>query len=232
MTRRFDLEQESRKFGDHLSWLLNGTVCTGIRLTSVVSTYSRDRTVVGYQIGRHNQDVTDGIPVTVGRRPANFYIGLSVHLAPDSQSEHLMVTQSVMILANDPDVGDDSNVLLHYDYERNKADDYPEAHLQICANSKAWESAGKRLDGSRRLLERLHLPVGGRRFRPTLEDLVEFLVREKLAEAQPNWEGVLEESRAGFHEKQLRAAVRRNPEAAADQLRKQGYSVIDFNVSE
>lgn len=72
-----------------------------------------------------------------------------------------------MILAVDADVGDDENVLRLYDYEGDKKDDYPEGHLQICVTSKAWDSAGKRLDGKRRPPERLHVLVGGRRFRPT-----------------------------------------------------------------
>ena len=225
MTRKFDLEQESRKFGDHLTHVLNGTICTGVPLTSVVSTYSRSRTVVGYGITKDNQDEIKGIPVTVGRRPAQLYLGPSIHLGPDDANEYLMVTKSVMILAIGEDVGDDSNVLLHYDYEREKEDDYPEAHLEVCASSNAWEIAGHRLDGSERLLERLHLPVGGRRYRPTLEDLIEFLVRENLAETHPNCDALLEASRTGFHEKQLRAAVRRNPQPAVDQLRKDGYTV-------
>jgi hypothetical protein len=64
-----------------------------------------------------------------------------------------MVTSSVMILALAPDVADESNLLLHYDYERGK-EIYPEAHLQVCASSDAWREAGRRLDGKERLLER------------------------------------------------------------------------------
>jgi hypothetical protein len=58
-------------------------------------------------------------------------------LAPDDAGQHLMVIQLVMTMTNSPHVGSHSNVLLHYDYERNKAGDYPEAHLQVCASSKA-----------------------------------------------------------------------------------------------
>jgi hypothetical protein len=228
MTPRFDLEQESRQFADHLSHVLNSTICTGIRLTPVVSTYSRQRTVIGYGITKDNQDLTNGIPVTVGKSPAHFHVGLSVHLGPDDITKHLMVTQSVFILAIAEDVGDDRNVLLHYDYEREKKDNYPEAHLQVCATSPAWEEAGHRIDGRDRLLDRLHLPVGGRRYRPTLEDLIEFLVREKLADCHDDTcDEILEESRRSFHEKQLRAAIRRNPQVAIAQLENQGFIVSE-----
>jgi hypothetical protein len=100
-----------------------------------------------------------------------------------------------------------------------------EAHLQICASSEAWRKAGKRLDGRERLLERLHLPVGGRRFRPTLEDLIEFLIVEKLAEPQDDWESAIEASRSRFREKQLKAAIRQQPEIAIAELERLGHKV-------
>ncbi|WP_231858948.1 hypothetical protein [Mycobacterium canetti] len=180
--------------------------------------------MVGYRITKDNLDLTEGIPVTTGGRDARFYLGLSIRLEPDRQQDHLMVTSSVMILATAADVADESNILLHYDYERGK-EGYPEAHLQICASSDAWRAAGRRLDGKERLLERLHLPVGDRRFRPTLEDLIEFLIRERLAEPHDGWETAIAVSRSGFQRRQLKAAVRRDPETAIDELKQLGYRV-------
>jgi hypothetical protein len=89
-----------------------------------------------------------------------------------------------------------NNTLLHYDYERDKPDGYPEAHLQICAESADWASACPKI-GPTRALDRLHFPVGGRKYRPTLEDLVEFLVIEKLR-AHRGWEAVIEAGRERF----------------------------------
>jgi hypothetical protein len=94
----------------------------------------------------------------------------------------------------------------------------PDAHLQICATSKAWEQIGVRVDGTERLLGRMHLPVGGRRFRPTLEDMVEFLVTEKLAQPKNGWKEAVTAGREKFRKKQLRAAIRRDPETARDAL--------------
>jgi hypothetical protein len=224
---RFDLKKESWKFKAELDELLNCTVCTGVSLKSIVTSDSPQRTVVGYRITKDNQDVTAGIPVTIDDSDPRFYLGLSIRLAPDEQQTYLMVTSSVMILATAADVADEGNILLHYDYERGKheRDNYPEAHLQICASSDAWQGAGQRLDGKERLLERLHLPVGDRRFRPTLEDLIEFLIREKLAKAQSGWKSAIAKGRSRFQEKQLRAVVRREPEIAVSELEKLGYSV-------
>ena len=81
-----------------------------------------------------------GIPITIGDRPAKFFFGLSIRLKPDNERENLMVESSVVILSIAEDVDDDKNVLLHSDYERNKPDDYPEAHLHVRASSEGWDS--------------------------------------------------------------------------------------------
>lgn len=174
----------------------------------------RSRAVIGYKIGRDQLDLQECIPITVGSAP-KIWLGFSMRLERDHEDKYLMVRQSVMLLSSSPDPSD---VLLHYDYERDKADDYPDAHLQICASSGSWEQVGVRLDGSPRLLERMHLPVGGRRFRPTLEDIVEFLITEKLAEPKVEWKSAVELGRERFRQKQLRAAIRRDPETARSAL--------------
>jgi hypothetical protein len=212
----FDLVYKSRVFADELSALLNATVCNGPQLNVLVFP---EYTVVGYKVSRHNVR-GEGLPIKIRRAP-KFYLGLSIRLQPDEADENLMVKSSAMILATEA-VITNANMLLHYDYQREKDDGYPEAHLQICATSQLWEEAGRRHDGDTRLLGKLHLPVGGRRFRPTIEDILEFLIVEKLVEARPNWEADLEASREAFREKQLRAAIRRFPEVALDQLERDG----------
>lgn len=138
-----------------------------------------------------------------------------MRLERDDEDKYLMVRQSVMLLSSSPDPKD---VLLHYDYERDKPDDYPDAHLQVCATSNTWEAIGVRLDGSERPLERMHLPVGGKRFRPILEDIVEFLITEKLAQPKSGWEEAVAVGRERFRRIQLRAAIRRDPDTARSAL--------------
>lgn len=217
LSKSFNLERESHTFADELSGLLNGTICYGVRLTSVVTAgRDRSRSVIGYRITKDNQDLETCIPVTLGSDPT-FHLGFSMRLERDHENKFLMVRQSVMLLSP---TADPSDALLHYDYERDKRDGYPDAHLQICATSETWQDVGQRLDGSTRLLERMHLPVGGRRFRPTLEDIVEFLVTEHLVEARPSWRDAVDCGRESFRKKQLRAAIRRDPDTARDALAK------------
>lgn len=217
----FNLVQESHRFKDNLTNLLNATICDGIRLSCIVFE-SDGYTVLGYEISRY--DVRgEALPIKLNRDPT-FFLGLSINLRPDPQREHLMVFSSAMILGTGP-VITNANMLLHYDYERDKSDGYPEAHLQICATSPAWEEAAIRPNCDARPLSKRHLPVGGRRFRPTLEDIIEFLVVEQFADARPGWKEALDSSRDEFREKQLRAAIRRYPNVALAQLKADGHLV-------
>jgi hypothetical protein len=112
---------------------------------------------------------------------------------------------------------DGKSCLCHFDYERDKARGYPEAHLQVIGKSDAlatWPG-----QPNTRELGRLHLPVGGRRYRPPIEDVVEFLVVEKLAEPRPEWREVLDRQRREWERIQLKAAIRRDPQAALEVLR-------------
>jgi hypothetical protein len=214
LTRRFDLERDSREFAQELSDLPNATVCDGTRLSCVISPgRDRARAVIGYDISKQDLDLRRCIAVTIGTEP-KIWLGFSMRLEQDFEDKYLMVRQSVMLLSASADPAD----TLHYDYERDKPDDYPDAHLQICATSDVWRQVAVRTVGSGRLLERMHLPVGGRRFRPTLKDVVEFLITEKLAQPKDGWKQAVHEGRESFRRKQLRAAIRRDPETARDAL--------------
>ena len=74
----------------------------------------------------------------------------------------------------------------------------------------------------KRSFEDLHLPVGGRRFRPTLEDLIEFLITERLVRGREGWQQALTMSRNEFSVNQMRALIRRFPTEAAVAVREFG----------
>jgi hypothetical protein len=79
----------------------------------------------------------------------------------------------------------------------------------------------ERLNGKedeKRPLEKLHFPVGGKRFRPCIEDVIEFLINERLVHAHKGWEHRLEEGRARYRRSQLKAAIRRHPEVVEEYL--------------
>jgi hypothetical protein len=214
LSARFDLRGEAEAFADELSTLLNNTVTDGIRITAVTDKQGQQARI-GYGIGPRNLAEPKMVPLTWSGKP-KLYLGLLFRMAADDAGEYPMIRSSVMFLT--PDSDPDAQVLLHYDYERGK-EGYPEAHLQVCATSDAWEQAALRYGPKGRPLERLHLPVGGRRYRPSVEDLIEFLITEQLAVGRAGWKKHVQAGRTRFEERQLRAAVRRNPEAAIAVLR-------------
>lgn len=81
------------------------------------------------------------------------------------------------------------------------------------------------LAGVTRSLERFHFPVGGKRYRPTVEDMVEFVVIERFAKPRPGWQAVVRQHRDDWARVQLKSVVRRDPETAAEELRRLGYEV-------
>ena len=77
-----------------------------------------------------------------------------------------------------------------------------------------------RVDREDRQSSRLHLPVGGRRFRPCLEDIIEFCIVERLVKPRhETWRDMLDVKRNQFYRRQLQAAVRQDPQAAVGALK-------------
>jgi hypothetical protein len=214
---------EARAFASVLSEILNRTVTDGVRLRAVTVTRPRTFVVVGYKIDKRNPVSRQAFPLVGAGRKTRAYMLVSYRLIPDDACQYLTVESSAVALATDADC---ENELLHYDYERDKGDGYPEAHLQISASSACWEALGSQIsgsDGKPRPLSRLHLPVGPRRFRPALEDVIEFLIAEKIVDGKPGWEAVVRASRHEFEVKQLRAAIRNAPDVALTVLKEQQH---------
>ena len=68
--------------------------------------------------------------------------------------------------------------------------------------------------------------MGGRRFRPTVEELLKFLNREKLfVDWLPGWEEVVDRSLEEWEWNQARATVRQHTEAAIAQLPAMGFEI-------
>lgn len=208
-----DLERLARDFARTIQRILNTTICRDIRITTVVS--DPGIVLVGYGLTKSSL-LTARFPASSRR----CWLDVGYRLCLDNQREHLAVAASfISIYAAD----DDKSCLCRFDYERDKQDEhgYPEAHLQIYGESAAlacWPGTPRT-----RQLDRLHFPVGGRRFRPTLEDVVEFLITEGLADPRDGWEDVVRTEREAFQRIQLRAAIRRDPDTARRALRDPGH---------
>ncbi len=115
--------------------------------------------------------------------------------------------------------------MFHYDYNRVPVNEYPCAHFQVAGQSSSLATVLADSSVASKSLRDLHFPVGGRRFRPTIEDVVEFLIIEELVDARPGWEDAVAERREDWKEIQLKAAVRRYLDWAIQTLAAAGYDV-------
>ena len=176
--------------------------------------------MVGYQIGRL-KPIGQPFALTVSRASPRLSIHLVHSLGLDDAGEHLTTIRSSYQLSN---AATDEPVVT-YDYARDPPNEYPEAHLHIQGEAVAIQDMLERCGRRKDKPDDLHFPVGGRRFRPCLEDLIEFCILERLVTPRNGWSAALNKSRNRFLDAQLRAAVRRFPESAATELRSQGWRV-------
>lgn len=197
--KRHDLRQQARIFANELSTLLNGTVTVGKRL----NTWDKPggNAVIGYRLSKRKL-LGEPIPLSTSRSPARFHLSVLNTVSIDETGQWLMTTRSNYTLQGDtPDIS-----FFTYDYVRDPPNHFPEAHLHIHGKCDRLQ---KLLDDGNRSKNRpsdLHFPVGGRRFRPCLEDIIEFCILERLVKPHDNWLQVSTNSRNQYYMLQSEAA--------------------------
>lgn len=195
------------EFAIEVQDVLNATVCNGAVVGAVVS-WDKDLAQKVVIVGtRLDGLVAQPVPLRLDSKKPGCWLDAQFRCDLDDRGRFLMVISSYFGIY----APDGTTLLCHYDYERDKAG-YPAAHLQVDGTCRALGLlAGRR---SADELRKLHFPVGGRRYRPTIEDMIEFVLMERFASGRRGWERVIADHRAVFEEKQLSAAVRRRPDIA------------------
>ena len=233
VTPVFDLENEASSFATKISELLNATVAHDAEL-SISNIDNTSSWITSGPIPNKKSLIPLVTGPTVRGIPM---LGLSIFykLTQVESNEHLSVLSSGISLVMN---SDSKNPVIRLEFERNQGIEpgaestrshrRHAAHVQIHGESSAlgaiWALNGR---VHQTKLESLHIPVGGRRFRPSLEDFIEFLVIENLISAlHENGQQTLDRSRNEWLEIQLKAAVRSNPAVAIDQLRKLNYTIL------
>jgi hypothetical protein len=136
---------------------------------------------------------------------------------------------------------DDKEPLFRYEYLRAPTAGQPCAHMQVHAHRDAvtflmtlsgdGSPRGRRRraavhrQGSQPRMAELHFPLGGHRFRPCLEDILEMLLDEFGVDAPAGAKEALCRGRERWRTDQLAAAVRDSPSTAARVLTDLGYTV-------
>lgn len=102
----------------------------------------------------------------------------------------------------------------------------PAAHIQVHAHrgalSHLLSQAGHAAPHD---MSALHIPVGGARFRPCLEDFIQFLIAECHFDSCVGWQARVDAGRERWRCRQAAAVARDVPEVAARVLRELGYEV-------
>lgn len=213
-----DLGAQAREFAEVLQSLLNRTVCDNAQVGAVVNKRGTGNAHIGTRLDR--QDFSTGMVQM--RSKAHTRIWLDVSSVWFQNDEGYLTAKSTYCgiwLGQDHE-----SLLLHYDYEREK-DLYTEAHVQVGGRHPELERMLEELGRHDDQLKDLHLPVGGRRLRPSLEDLLESLVAERLVEGKPGFQKILDGSRREYRRIQIAALVRSNQQTAAAALRAEGWDV-------
>lgn len=217
MTARSSLGAEAHRYADSLTNLLNSTVCDHARVRPVLRPDQVTAVVGTDPDGRTYRSK----PVRLRTRPgAQCWLTITSRYYLDADG-YLTAQKSAYIVSTGTDA---EHTLFHYDYERDKTD-YTEAHIQVYASSEPFKRLLTAVERPKDDVSKIHFPVGGRRFRPALEDILEALIDERIVIGSTIWRETLNESRDEFRRRQLKAAIRREPDVAAAALRALGYGV-------
>lgn len=203
------LIEAAQEFGSEVGDLLGRTVVDDPPIGGQVA---GDRVLVGAFDDDGN---TVDMPLTIDDQH-RLDLRVSFRCTFDFTGSFLAIEQSEFALL----VPTVRHPVVRFDYVRERA--WASAHVQLHAESSAVgflrAHAGKASE-----TWRLHLPVGGRRFRPALEDVIEFAIAEFNVDAKDGHAERIEEGRIRWRRLQVKAAIRDvikdDPEVAPDDLK-------------
>jgi hypothetical protein len=207
-----DLQQQVEEFGQETAELLSATL-PGLPDPPVRILGHENRIIIGPPEGKP-------LPLYAqGQHLAEMKISIACQL--DSVGKYLAVEESTFNLLA---VLDRAPVLrIHF---RRASNVRPTAHVHFHGHrgalSHLLSQAGHDYPHD---MSSLHIPLGGNRFRPCLEDFIQFLICECKFDSRPEWRKHVEAGRERWRCRQAAAVVRDVPEEAARVLRELGYIV-------
>lgn len=208
------LLQQCERFAEEIAGVLQRTVDPAAQVRARVH---EDRVSLG---PIKPDGSSTRIPLTISRRSAA-WLDLSMSFGWDHAGRYLAVEKSQFAVGAHG-VGEP---LIRVEYVR--ARDYAPAHINLHAESSALGFLfGLAGEAHIPKVQQLHLPVGSKRFRPCLEDLLEFLAEDLSIDMVDGWRAAVEEGRRRWIQRQLGSVVRDDPTTAAAALQEAGYTVI------
>lgn len=212
-----NLAQAASGFASEIQELLDAVLPGERQIRAVQSVQFSDR----YVVRPEGPDLdAAAIPLFVAGEPLA-RLRLSFQCCADHQGAYLAVERSEFILVAQAD----REPLVRLEFRRD-AYRAPAAHWQVHAERGAFSALLARAKvKAPHDLASLHLPVGGPRMRPGLEDFLEFLVRECSFDHCGGWQQAVEASRQNWRRRQVATLVRDAPEEAIRVLTENGYRV-------
>lgn len=220
------LQARSEEFASHLTTLIQGCIADPPEF-GVVETNEVQQLHIGPLPFSSEGSGFSLIPLTPAcdSGQSRLMLKIEFRVSLDDESEYLAVQHSTYGLWVRPVPRRKPRPVFRVEYDRD-ARTKPPAHVHLHAESLefGWIYGTAGLPPPR--LFEIHFPMGGRRFRPTVEEFLRFLDREKLfLDWRSGWDTIVEESLVDWERNQARATVRQHTEAAVGQLRNMGYEV-------
>lgn len=227
MPNKFDsLEKQAEDFASRLT--------TTVRSVLVHSGAFKASSLAGGSRSVVKQEEEHGIPLTVNDVPL-LSLKIQYRCCLDGRSRFLAVEKSsISVFAGAKSSGEP---LFRYEYEREASGTIPAAHIHFHTHRDAFTAtmvrAGRSTKrGNRRAnsmdiptMSELHFPVGGHRFRPSLEDVLEMLIEEFGIDRSDGFRQNLRAGRKAWRQIQTKAVVRDDPASAIEALKDLGYFV-------
>ncbi len=228
------LQQLSVEFARELSALFQGCLKTVPEFVVVRKEDEPDKRRIGPQLDDAERPGFGRIPLFQKGMQGDHYLELKVEFEVmlDPDESNLSVHESAFGLWIQPGQPEKKKPtrgkprpVFRIEYDRD-ASRKPAAHVHLHAESSDWGWIYGKAGLPMQRVQQIHFPVGGRRYRPSVEDLLTFLDRERIFnDWRPGWEEVVEKSRSLWEERQLRSAVKADAKTAVDKLQEMGYRV-------
>lgn len=224
-----ELQRKAAEFADELTTTVEAVLPLVDGRFTVLATSKAGRKRVALR-----QQQRGGFPLTVDGDPL-LRLVVTFRLSWNGSLQYLAVEKSEFKIFAEGS----ATPLLRFDYLREPAPTVPSAHVNVHAHQdevvyammRAGDS-GRGPDRARSVAEKripsfreLHIPLGGHRFRPCLEDVLQMLLVEFGLDHLPGYQRALDEGRRRYRVQQLRTAATDDLNAVVDLLREMGYVV-------
>lgn len=145
------------------------------------------------------------------------HLKVEYHLGLDRKGKHLAVQSSAYKLLARRKKNPPPMIRLEYERDPHTS---PSSHIHMHGESGLLAAfLANTGHKSPHAMWSLHIPSGGSRFRPCIEDFIEFLIVDCGVAGRDNWSSYVQEGRRDWRALQARAVIREWPELAIEILR-------------